>query len=954
MIFRISPWATAAAAWRVFALPLVALGGAGLAEAGAATLPAGFAETRVAEGLNPVTMSFAPDGRLFLCEKPGRLRMVVDSMMVAQPVLDLSDKVDSWNERGLLSVCFDPEFAANGWIYVYYTHNRNPEDGRHTSSNNRVSRFTLTGNVADPASEMVILELTNLSKTGWHNGGGLGFGKDGKLYIGTGENNNGPYAQDGGNLLGKLLRLNRDGSIPEDNPHYREFKDNNRAIAALGLRNAFHIAVQPESGLLYLNMVGANYEQIESYDTSAAPTVVNYGWPGIDGPPRNNQKLPPGYRAPAYAYDHGRGDAVALCGGDFYNPSKPGAEAFPSSFLGRYFFADYKGWIKSIDPLHPESRQDFASGIDRPTDVDIAPDGSLWYIARAGIPGGSDEANSASTNGSLWRVRWTGGGQPAKLAVIQQPGNADAGAMMGVVRVAVQDAGGNTVISADHTITLSLDHNPSSAQLDGPVTAAAVKGIASFPGLILGNPGRGYTLRASSGTGSGTGTNGLTPAVSAGFDIENQLASPLITPPAGTYSGAVWVRISSAVPGTALRFTTDGSQPDGNSPLYTAPFQVTADTRIQSIAAKDGLRGSAAAVADLKITGSTPYGIDTRPPVTGLKLPATVEGLPSTLSGTGIFRDTAKLEPQPGIVPYSLNNPGWTDKALTRHWVALPEGGKIGFAPTGDYTWPGGSVFIQHFEMVTDETTGARRRLETRLLVLDATGSSGYGATYRWRPDASDADLVEAGGQDEPLKIKEASGAVREQTWNYPAAGMCFLCHNPNAGFVLGPKTRQLNGAFPYAEGRADNQLRTWNYLQMFNPALEEKAIAGFSHTVSIGNSEAALETRVRSYLDTNCSPCHRPGGTGALWDARFDVPLASQNILNAGLRDTMGIENAKIVAPGDPARSMMQLRMASTTLGRQMPPFTRNLVDAAALEVLSQWIRGLPATGAGGRGVDR
>ncbi len=133
---------------------------------------------------------------------------------------------DAWNERGLLSVCFDPEFSRNGWIYVYYTHNRKPGDKVRTNSNNRVSRFVLKGNTADANSEVVVLELNNLTKTGWHNGGGLNFGKDGKLYISTGENANGGNAQDGSNLLGKLLRINKDGSIPNDNPSYREFKDN--------------------------------------------------------------------------------------------------------------------------------------------------------------------------------------------------------------------------------------------------------------------------------------------------------------------------------------------------------------------------------------------------------------------------------------------------------------------------------------------------------------------------------------------------------------------------------------------------------------------------------------------------------------------------------------------------------------------------------------------------------
>lgn len=892
---------------------------------GAANLPPGFAETQVATGLNPTTMSFAPDGRLFLCEKHGLLRVLVDGKLLPDPVLDLSAKIDAWNERGLLSICFDPEFSRNGWIYLYYTLNREPGKTSHDTSNNRVSRFTLKGNVADPKSEKVILELNPLSKTGWHNGGGLAFGKDGKLYVSTGENANGNYAQDSTNLLGKLLRIEKDGSIPKDNPHYKEFKDDNRAIVALGLRNPFSIAVQRKTGLLYLSMVGANFEQIEAYESGVAPVAVNYGWPGIDGPPRNQQQ-PPGYRAPAYAYDHGRGDGVALCSGDFYVPEKPGADAFPAEYAGRFFFSDYKGWIKFIDPAHPETRNDFASKIDRPIDVDTAPDGSLWYIERAGKPGGSDESNSSSSNGSLWRVRWTGAGssQRLKLAVVQQPGNARIGESLGVVKVELQDSSGKPVGTANDAITLSLEGNGS---LEGDTKAMALRGVATFPALSIGKPGR-YTLRASG--------SGLEPISSASFEIANQLATPQITPPAGSFSGPVSVAISSPAAGAEIHFTTDGKEPDASSPTYIRPIQVTADQTLKAIALRKDAGNSPVASASLKVSGNKPYGLDTRPPVRGVKLPASeAEGLPPTLSAMGIFKDK-NLGVKDGVVPYSLNTPAWSDGAQVQRWVILPESARVGFAPTGEFTWPGGTIFVQHFDMITNPHSGARRKLETRVLVLDASGSFGYGASYRWRTDESDADLVDAGGAEEVLKMSPP----RDQTWSYPPRALCFMCHTPNAGFVLGPKARQLNGDFAYPSGRSDNQLRTWIYLQMFGPGVDETAIPSYPALAKINDTKASLETRVRSYLDANCSSCHRPAGTGAQWDARFDTPLAQQNILNGELREAMGIAGAKVVVPGDPAKSMLHLRMSSTTPPQQMPPVGRSTVDTMALEAVERWIR--------------
>ncbi len=893
---------------------------------GAATLPPGFAETQVATGLNPTTMSFAPDGRLFLCEKHGLLRVLLDGKLLPDPVLDLSAKIDAWNERGLLSICFDPDFSRNGWIYLYYTLNREPGKTSHDTSNNRVSRFTLKGNVADPKSEKVILELNPLSKTGWHNGGGLGFGKDGKLYVSTGENANGNYAQDSSNLLGKLLRIEKDGSIPKDNPHYKDFKDDNRAIVALGLRNPFSIAVQRKTGLLYLSMVGANFEQIEAYESGKAPEAVNYGWPGIDGLPRKDQQQPPGYRAPAYAYDHGRGDGVALCSGDFYEPSKPGADAFPAEYAGRFFFSDYKGWIKYIDPAHPETRSDFASKIDRPIDVDTAPDGSLWYIERAGKPGGSDESNSASSNGSLWRVRWTGGNsQRLKLAVAKQPGNARIGESLGVVTVELRDESGKIVSTANDTITLTLEGN---GKLEGASKVAAVRGVATFPALSIGKPGRGYILRAS-----GSGVESVS---SAGFDIANQLGTPLITPPAGSFSGPVSVSISSPAPGAEIHFSTDGKEPDASSATYTKPIPITADQTIKAIALRKDAGNSEVASAVLKVSGNKAYGLDVRPAVRGIKLPASeAEGLPATLSGTGIFTDK-NLGAKDGVIPYSLNTLAWADGAITRRWVILPESTWIGFSPKGEFTWPGGTVFVQHFDMVMNPHSGARRKLETRVLVLDASGSFGYGASYRWRADESDADLVDAGGAEEVLKMSPP----RDQTWSYPARGLCFMCHTPNAGFVLGPKARQLNGDFAYPSGRSDNQLRTWSYLQMFGPGIEESAISSYPALAKIDDAKASLETRVRSYLDANCAHCHRPAGTGAQWDARFDTPLAQQNILNGELREAMGIVGAKVVVPGDPAKSMLHLRMSSTTPPQQMPPVGRSTVDTVALEAVEKWIR--------------
>lgn len=125
----------------------------------------------------------------------------------------------------------------------------------------------------------------------------------------------------------------------------------------------------------------------------------------------------------------------------------------------------------------------------------------------------------------------------------------------------------------------------------------------------------------------------------------------------------------------------------------------------------------------------------------------------------------------------------------------------------------------------------------------------------------------------------------------------------------------------------------------MFREDLKEGSIPDLARNCRIDDDSAKLEDRVRSYLDANCAHCHRPGGTGALWDGRYETPLAQQGIVNGELRDTMGIAGAKLVVPGDPARSMMIERTGSTTFGRQMPPVSRNVVDAGAVELIRKWV---------------
>ena len=317
---------------------------------------------------------------------------------------------------------------------------------------------------------------------------------------------------------------------------------------------------------------------------------------------------------------------------------------------------------------------------------------------------------------------------------------------------------------------------------------------------------------------------------------------------------------------------------------------------------------------------------------------------PALLSQTGFFTNFATLGTRQGVIPYEVNSELWSDGAYKMRWIAVPNDGapftaaeQVSFSPAGEWTFPNGTVLAKHFELATNETQmAARKRLETRFLVR-ATNGAYYGLTYKWRADNSDADLL-SGSVAEAIPIATASG-LRTQTWYYPSQGDCFSCHTPAAGFVLGVKTRQLNGGCAYlSTGRTDNQLRTWNHVGLLNPPIEEAAIASLDRLAPVSDISASLSYRVRSYLDANCAHCHRPGGVRANFDAVFDTPLENQNLLNGYVNETLGIAGAKVISPGRHEQSILYARV-NTNGAIRMPPVARNEIDARAVSLISDWI---------------
>ena len=349
---------------------------------GAATLPPNFTRSQVVGGLaGPTAMEFAPDGRLFVAEQRGTLRVVKAGGKLTT-FLDISGRVDSAGERGLLGIAFEPDFSKNHYVYLHYTQRASGT----TPAHNQVIRVRARGDRAVTGSEKLILRLDNLSSATNHNGGAIHFGEDGKLYVAVGDNANSGNAQSLGTLKGKILRINKDGTIPRYNPFYKRATGRNRAIWALGLRNPFSFAIQPHKGKVFINDVGE--QRWEEINWGAAGS--NYGWPRYEGPESDSK-----YRNPVFAYRHGTTKATgcAITGGAFYNPT---TRQFPSGYVGDYFFADLcSGWIRRLDAATGKV-SGFATGLGSPVALEVSKGGGLYYLSRGG--GG----------GVVGKIRYTG------------------------------------------------------------------------------------------------------------------------------------------------------------------------------------------------------------------------------------------------------------------------------------------------------------------------------------------------------------------------------------------------------------------------------------------------------------------------------------------------------------------------------------------------------------------
>lgn len=321
--------------------------------------------------------------------------------------------------------------------------------------------------------------------------------------------------------------------------------------------------------------------------------------------------------------------------------------------------------------------------------------------------------------------------------------------------------------------------------------------------------------------------------------------------------------------------------------------------------------------------------------------------VPDRLSKTGLFADLKTLEPEPGVIPYQINVPFWSDHAIKTRWFAMTDASKgIGWESdiSGRWKFPEGTFWVKHFDL--EKVVGdpdSRFRVETRVLVQPVEEHA-YGFTYRWQEDGEDAVLVKAEGETVAFEIFDTEGRLeRLQKWYYPSRSDCLRCHNAQSGWALGFNARQLNQSVPGGNGRTHvNQLSWLSDNGYFEEPVGSEEWRRINPLARLEDESVDLHYRIRSYLDVNCSYCHQPDGAGrGAWDGRLKSSFPETGLAHGAILDALDDNGNRLVVPGDSFHSVMLQRITSLNDIR-MPPLGSSQQDVQAIKQMSRWIHSL------------
>lgn len=658
----------------------------------AQTLPSGFTQVQVASGItNPTVMSFSPDGRLFVAGQSGVMRVIKNGVLLTKPFISLS--VNASGERGLLGIAFDPNFNSNNYLYLYYT--------LPTAANNRISRFTASGDTVIPGSESIILNLDPLSGATNHNGGTMKFGNDGMLYVGIGENANSANSQNLDTYHGKVIRINPNGTIPAGNP-YPTGTVQRRSVWQYGLRNPYTLSVQSTTGKIFVNDVGQNtWEEINNATTGG----LNFGWPTAEG-----NSVNPAFTNPIYAYSHGSGDdhGCAITGGTFYNPT---VNTYPPAYTGAYFYVDFcNNWINYLTISGTTAtRFPFATGIaGSPVSITTGNDGNLYFLSRS--------------NNAVYKVVYNGATAPV---ISSQPQSLSV------------NAGQSATFSVSASGTLPLAYQWKKNTINIPGATGSTLTISNVNSSHAGQ----YTVTVTNTVSSVT-SNAATLTVSSNALPVAQITSPT----AGTtYAGGNIISFSGTASDTE----------DGTIPASSFDWVITFhhDNHIHpGPAVASGVPGGQFTIPNTGETASNVYYrihlivtdsqgaidssyIDILPRIVTITLQTAPVGLTVTLDG------------QPVVAPYTFTGvegilrtlgvvtPQTISNALIYNWSSWQHGGSV----TQNISTPATSITY------TANFTAGLRTAETAVSTTAGLNYSYYEGIWSVLPDFNSLSAVTLG-----------------------------------------------------------------------------------------------------------------------------------------------------------------------------------------------------------------